>query len=70
MDHLRRLKQQPKVSKTNPGADLMSPVSSQRINVHKSVLKRFTFFEISFLYAFQNWTKSTTAPQPSNGTIS
>ena len=65
MDHLRRLTQPPSVSLTAPGPDLTNMVSSFHINAHKFVRKSFTFFQFYFLYAFQNWTKSTTAPQPS-----
>ena len=65
VDHLRRLTQPPSVSLTAPGPDLTNMVSSFHINAHKFVTKSFTFFQFYFLYAFQNWTKSTTAPQPS-----
>ena len=67
MDHLRRLKQPDSVSLTAPGPDLTNMVSSFHINAHKFVRKSFTFFQFYFLYAFQNWTKSTTAPQPIYG---
>ena len=68
MDHLRRLTQPPSVSLTAPGPDLTNMVSSFHINAHKFVTKSFTFFQFYFLYAFQNWTKSTTAPQPTHTT--